>query len=309
MKGLIIIVLICLGIDLFGQSGCSPNLKEIYNYEIGDIYNYKYTKYDWSTGNGSPYINQSYRSFEIKNKMVYEDTIIYVIEGYLPSTTVTQIDYDPYIAFFSERVYSDTLVLIDSSLHCLNLCPDAQVEFHFPQRDTIFTKVKIENIDQIIYKGLGGIGNLYKQINNELSIFGDYQYEERYVEQIGLIYQDFIAFEARETVELASYVKGGDTTILIASNVQPLDLSDVMIFPNPVIDKLNIQFDDEMGINTLKIYDYLGKIFYSKTYKTKASSESLDISGLKNGIYILTIDTDSQKIFRKIVKSGNNNYY
>ena len=305
MKSSILIVLICLGIDLFAQSVCSPNLKEIYNFEIGDVYNYKYTKYDWSTGNGTPYINQYYRSFEIKNKTVDGDTIIYVIEGYLPSTIVTQFDYDPFIELYTGRIYADTLILIDSTLHYLNLCADSLVELHFPYRDTLYTKVKI---DSAAYKAFGGIDNLYEKKNNVLSPSGDL-YEERYAEKLGLIYQDCFSFEVRETVELANYVKGGDTTILITSNVQPLVNNEVMVFPNPVIDNLHIQFGAEMGLNTVLIYDSLGKIIYSKIYKTKVISDSLNISGLKNGIYLLIINVDGQKIIKKIVKSDKNNSY
>ncbi|MFO7656031.1 MAG: hypothetical protein R6W78_03115, partial [Bacteroidales bacterium] len=64
-------------------------LREIYNYNIGDKYNYLITTYLWEQD--PPLIYYSKISGEIINKLIYGDTILYVINGKLPPTTITQL--------------------------------------------------------------------------------------------------------------------------------------------------------------------------------------------------------------------------
>jgi len=298
MKKIAIILFLCFGLETFAQSDCEPMLKEIYSFEIGDVYNYKYTNYDWSTGTGSPDVKSYFLAFEVKNKMVKGDTLIYIIDGFLPPTTITQFDYDP----FMERVYVDTLVLIDSINHNLNQCADSIIKFQFPQEDSVFSRVIIEENDTLILKKLGGMNNLLQYSENELESFYGFDYEEKYAANLGLIYQDFYFFEFAEKVELASYIKGGDTTILITSVDFSIKETDFKLYPNPVQDKLNLNLEGFNGNINIKIIDSYGRLVTYKKILNENDFYSLDFSSLSNGLYIIEVMNNKGKVTQKVLK-------
>lgn len=60
--------------------------------------------------------------------------------------------------------------------------------------------------------------------------------------------------------------------------------TDLAIFPNPFKDDIQIQLNDHLG-EEYKIYTDFGKL----VYKGKLSSESLNLSNLKSGLYIFRI--------------------
>lgn len=73
------------------------------------------------------------------------------------------------------------------------------------------------------------------------------------------------------------------------------NLSSVYIFPNPAIDNINIISPSE--IQYVELFDLYGK----KLMKIQ-NENSLNISGLKPGIYLVRIYTDQQLVLRKIIK-------
>ncbi|HOF15528.1 MAG TPA: T9SS type A sorting domain-containing protein [Bacteroidales bacterium] len=75
----------------------------------------------------------------------------------------------------------------------------------------------------------------------------------------------------------------------------------VLISPNPAQDYIHIQWDGNIDVNELVIYDIYGKMI-KKTAVTQ--SERLDISDLTNGFYILQLKKDNQTIGNyKILKT------
>jgi len=76
------------------------------------------------------------------------------------------------------------------------------------------------------------------------------------------------------------------------------ELFNVSIFPNPLKDKtLYVNTDSEIIIN---VYDILGKKVL-KVYKD-ATSNSINLSSLKQGVYFLKIQSDSRTITKKLIK-------
>ncbi|MCK9164011.1 MAG: T9SS type A sorting domain-containing protein, partial [Bacteroidales bacterium] len=77
-----------------------------------------------------------------------------------------------------------------------------------------------------------------------------------------------------------------------------VDIVEAKVYPNPAIDKLNIE-SKEM-IQRLEVYDALGRKVFSKI--PNQNNFSFDISNLERGIYILKLQTKKGIGSYKIVK-------
>ena len=71
-----------------------------------------------------------------------------------------------------------------------------------------------------------------------------------------------------------------------------LDLANLSIYPNPVSDKLNINYKE--NISNLTVYDLSGRSVKSLT--TNNSNNSIDVSDLKSGTYLLRIETENKNV-------------
>jgi beta-glucanase (GH16 family) len=70
-----------------------------------------------------------------------------------------------------------------------------------------------------------------------------------------------------------------------------IKLNEVVLFPNPVTDKLNVKVKENQIGNQVAIYSLLGQELNS--YILNAEETILDVSKYQNGIYLLKIDTNS----------------
>lgn len=71
----------------------------------------------------------------------------------------------------------------------------------------------------------------------------------------------------------------------------------VGLYPNPVKNKLNIKVENST-IKNLVLYTVLGKA----VLQLEAKANTIDFSNVKSGIYLLEIETDQSRIYKKIVK-------
>lgn len=294
-----LIVGLGLGIHTFAQSICSPSFNEIFNFEIGDVFTYKYTTYDWSTGSGITDVNSYSRSFEVKDKTVKGDTLMYIMDGTLPPTTTTHFGFMP---LNEPPVISDTVILIDSINHVLNQCADSVINFQFPdpEFDSVFSHVIIEYEDGKHGKSLGGWDNLYKYVDGELEDFSTFHFEEKYAANLGLIYQYSLFFEFAEKIELANYIRAGDTTIFVSVNSQEYHKSDLKLFPNPIVDKLHVESNNGKRIGSIQIYDINGRLI--ETFMSDGTNLEIDFSKYPKGVYYITIRTDHNMVSKKAIK-------
>lgn len=81
------------------------------------------------------------------------------------------------------------------------------------------------------------------------------------------------------------------------TNLTPQRPSNVVIYPNPVTDFLTI---NTPNLTKISIYDLHGQKLID--YTTSKQTEKLNLSSLKAGIYMLTIETDNKKHTYKLVK-------
>ena len=86
-----------------------------------------------------------------------------------------------------------------------------------------------------------------------------------------------------------------DTPILSVSNFTE---TDIRLYPNPVQNVLYLENNSGYTLNTLKVYDVLGRLVLEENNPTK----QLDVSSLASGLLFVHMDTDSGVIIKKVLK-------
>ena len=73
-------------------------------------------------------------------------------------------------------------------------------------------------------------------------------------------------------------------------------LSQLRVFPNPAKYQINIEIYDKEFINSqILILNTIGSIVYSENLSSKSSIESIDISNLSKGIYLIKLVNKDKK--------------
>lgn len=80
------------------------------------------------------------------------------------------------------------------------------------------------------------------------------------------------------------------------AGLEDINANGIVIYPNPVSDKLVLK-SNLLNANTIIISDITGKTV--KTINNSKLTESIDVSNLENGMYILTTDTKQKFKFLK----------
>ncbi len=70
------------------------------------------------------------------------------------------------------------------------------------------------------------------------------------------------------------------------------------IFPNPTSNLLTIQNQNGLNIDSVSLYDTLGR----KVMESNEATESMDVSNLTAGVYFIHITTDSGMVIKKVIK-------
>jgi len=87
-------------------------------------------------------------------------------------------------------------------------------------------------------------------------------------------------------------------TIVITLGVNDLDLTKLKYYPNPVNDILSIEYQD--AIKKVEIFDLTGKLV--KTEMFDGANVQLNLSNLSSGTYMVSIHTEKQSQFVKVIK-------
>jgi len=91
-----------------------------------------------------------------------------------------------------------------------------------------------------------------------------------------------------------NFLYGGDCLLSVNDNL----IAQIEISPSPLSDILSINVPSEIRLETLSIYDLLGK----RVIDISEIQSEIDVSSLNSGIYILNIKTDQGSLSRKLVK-------
>jgi hypothetical protein len=82
-------------------------------------------------------------------------------------------------------------------------------------------------------------------------------------------------------------------------------VKDISVYPNPASDYISVQLQQSLTWKGLSfsIYNITGKKFFQKRITQPGNVLEVDISNLKPGYYVLSIDNKNQNIYTsKILK-------
>ena len=85
-----------------------------------------------------------------------------------------------------------------------------------------------------------------------------------------------------------------------------VDFSEVIVYPNPTTQILNVSMKDFAGMTgNVQIYNSLGHRVWERNYQSLPSQPlQIDVSSFHGGIYFLTIKVDNhRRITRKVIVS------
>lgn len=86
-------------------------------------------------------------------------------------------------------------------------------------------------------------------------------------------------------------------TTLEVNNIE-IKNTDIQIYPNPVTDIVHIKINEGIQINSIKVFDILGK-----KIAQSSNVNVLDLSYLSKGFYTIELQTETIKIYKKIIKN------
>lgn len=87
---------------------------------------------------------------------------------------------------------------------------------------------------------------------------------------------------------------------------QESDFERLQIYPNPVNNKLNFNFDASVGNIQLEIYDIAGRKINDYSFadsNNENQNASIDVSALNKGLYFCKFSSENQQITRKFLKN------
>jgi hypothetical protein len=94
---------------------------------------------------------------------------------------------------------------------------------------------------------------------------------------------------------------------LVARTPQPLynfnGTNDIVLSPNPVSDFLNIRVSDDFIVETIRIYDALGRLLQSLgSFQDGITGEfNIDLSNYSAGVYYISVEDYKGQILQKQV--------
>ncbi|HEX8334418.1 MAG TPA: T9SS type A sorting domain-containing protein [Segetibacter sp.] len=146
-----------------------------------------------------------------------------------------------------------------------------------------------------IYKSADGVN--FSLLNKKL-----------YSETLNYYFTDAKPFDVLNYYRLKIINKDGSgfySSIIVIRNKMTLD---VAIYPNPVLDNVNLHFNNEKKTHVqLEIVNIEGKVLQSHKLLVTAglSTKNLDVSNLSRGTYFVRIVSESEQLGMKFLKTDN----
>jgi hypothetical protein len=258
-----------------------PTFKQIYDFQVGDIFLYMTNTFDCSclpTCCTSTY----YEKYEIMERINNNDSITYVRK--INDST------------------NDTITYVDSVSSILNKY-DNDIVIGKVYSDTVFFRIRRKN-DLVPEKIIGGRGHTYLYNNgicDTTKLLNDPSFEQIYGQGLGLTHETKSEFEHGQATVLIGYRKGGDTTGTLTTGILQLKKNDnILIYPNPFTDKLFVKTTERFHLYSYEIFTLQGSLV--KSIKNAFNLFEISTTDLKSGIYILKISNKEVSIYRKIIK-------
>lgn len=239
---------------------------EVYDYEIGDIFHFNYSGYIAS------WHDYAITNIEILDKFYFQDTVLNYIRDIEVKSSNSD---DPEWTF---EYYIDTLTIYS---------PNSLINGGL---------IDSTGVNQDLYNG--------RLINYNSVGPPEIIENKRYVVGCGNAFEDWYEWGgySGQTTELVYYKKGNEewgTPIPVSIDNFQADNHDLILYPNPAKSNLKILTKDFEKIY-FEIYNISGDLIMNKDII--GGTRTIDISQLKNGLYVVGIKMNERIVYRKLIK-------
>src|SRR5690554_5006791 len=154
------------------------------------------------------------------------------------------------------------------------------------------------NIDLSLYFDIGNLMADFDRIDT-INI-GQLSAGNYYLGAYAYSYNNSLSFTNSDTAYINFTVRQESVGLKEQEN----DLN-IRLFPNPVNNKLNFNFDASVGNIQLEIYDIAGRKINDYSFadsNNENQNASIDVSALNKGLYFCKFSSENQQITRKFIK-------
>lgn len=285
-----------------------PNFWDIFNFNVGDIFEYQSTIFD---GTGPmPYCNEILK-YSITYKAINNDSLIYRFQGHRKYGCWGP-PWGPWPnSFIDYSIIDKQVYFIDSTNQAANKYNNQLIQFIKDwSPDTTFNFLNVyKDTDNIITKSFGNDGIMgsfsnYVLLDSTSDILnsGSCPHIETYKKGLGLTHLIFDGcFEYRSDKFLTAYKLGNDTTgiftpdSLLVNGIEEKTFENkIKIFPNPFTTTATIKISPEIKLQNaeIKIYDVLGRVVFQSEIKNPQSE--IHKGNLPNGIYFYQLKNKNE---------------
>ena len=159
----------------------------------------------------------------------------------------------------------------------------------FMRNDEFIMKISPSRMNELYV----GNGNCWSSIAGEGCLP-----EMSYIAGLGGPYYKCSGYIGESKERKLVYYKKGETEWgekLLITTVPNFKTSDgLQVFPNPVSDVVTFQLNENTGTHEVRIYDPTGTLIKSKQFK--GSSYNINLSDLKNGIYLYKVTSSNSAV-------------
>ena len=93
-----------------------------------------------------------------------------------------------------------------------------------------------------------------------------------------------------------------NTEFVTQLGLNEFENGDFVFYPNPTSDIVTISLKNNGSISNIVVYDLLGKMILSQKPVTSESSQTINLSAISKGVYLLEVTTDSNlKVVKKLM--------
>lgn len=103
---------------------------------------------------------------------------------------------------------------------------------------------------------------------------------------------------------IAKYIGAGPDTCgnTTGINENKVQTNGLRVYPNPASNSVTVEWNKELQVQSLAVFDYLGREVLNKQLNNNTHSLQLDVSAFTQGVYFLQLQTDKKNITKKFIK-------
>ncbi|MEW7291502.1 glycosyl hydrolase family 8 [Aquimarina sp. 2304DJ70-9] len=230
------------------------------------------------------------------------DKLTFLQVQYYNSGFITALDDQGYIPGSGPDFY---VSLVDMLLKGFPITKDSSKFFPALRQDQVLIGVPATVGAGGGHIGTQGVINALDYLINGNSFGGQYQLSQTYPDLRGVMSWS-INWDSFENLSFSTSIRAYLDGLTLRNNnlstILPKN-SEVLLYPNPMKERLNIQLDIN-ATYVLEFYNHLGiKVFtHKKEQKETQTSTAVDINQLESGLYFYTLDVGGQTYSGRVIK-------